>query len=282
LLFSAICVVIVVVMYLIAALAIVLEMTIGLISAQPTVKHQTVLGDADTSTSSDQQSSDTTSQPQDQTSSDQPTNEPNNQRTTVTDTSSETQPTQDTTQITPQITSADTPVDTPKSENGISPTIINRDHQAIFQADTNTAITTLDSHVFANVTDQKTSEQVSSKIVDEVNQQENQLQESKTPEQKIELLTNFESHAIQNINNGVEKNQFSDATYAVQRLSDQIDKSADTIQQLPPDKANAYKNKLKSICQNTEYLLRPQQLVVPEETEQNFAITLGKCLNFTR
>lgn len=159
---------------------------------------------------------------------------------------------------------------------------INQGDQKALITETNADMSTLDSQVFPGITSQNPSEQLTEQTVNDVTQQENQLNNAKLPEEQLNLLTNFATNSIQNVNTNLRINQYDDMAYFAQRFSQQIDTSINTIAELPQAKAIEYRNKLSELCKNTEYLLRSEQLVVPEDTEQTLYITRGKCFNLVK
>ncbi len=286
-------------MYLVAIIILSLEIISGAIVALPTHKAVQslsytktggyVLGEADTP---------------DQPTPDQPTAD---QTQTVTQSDNQQAVSTDTPIGQPQQVETSTSSDTPQS-TGIEPipgfsdsssaqstgtpekidtsqqTSTNKDslNQNSTQTDINSGITSLASQVFPDVTNQNPSEQLSQETVNTVKQEEEQLTNVKSPEEQADLLVHFETNSIQSINTTLKNSNFDDSAYNAQRLSYQIDKSLDVIQQLPQAKAADLTNKIHAVCKNTEYLLRPQQLVVPEDVEQAFEITRGKCFNFEK
>ncbi len=267
-------------MYL-AAIILSLEIALGIFITLPAQKgnhavyyDQTngrILGESDTNP--DQQPVDDTSQPSpDQASSDQTTQ---SQPETSVQTSEPVQ--------VPSDNSSAQQENSPRNtQNNLEQPNTNQSEQNTSQSQMNAAITALDSQVFPDVTNQNPSEQLSEQTVNEVKQQEKQLDSAQTPEEQANLLVNFESNNIQDINKNIVSNNFDDSAYSAERLSYQIDKSIDIIQQLPQAKAADLRNKIGAICKNAEYLLRPQQLVVPENVEQALEITRGKCFNFEK
>jgi len=138
----------------------------------------------------------------------------------------------------------------------------------------------LDTMVFTDFTPDNFAQTLDPKTLAEVNNENQQLAAAQSPQDKADLLVQFESKGIQTINSNFKTNQFDDLAFNTARLNSQIDKTIETIQNLPPDQAQAIRSKISNICKSAEYLLRPGELVVSEDLEQAIQISRGKCFNF--
>ncbi len=271
-------------------LIILVEILVGVFAAIPNHKNnyyagreKNILGESDADNSSEQTSESTPAQ------TTEPTNVPSDTTKTEIVTPAQTEVTpsdqSNTTTTSEPNTTSDSPSPTQEvitsSEN--TPVQIETSSTEQTPQEQNTiksTVESLDNQMFSNVSEQNAAEKLSEKTVNEVKQEEAQLDSAKTPEEQIQLLTQFHTNDIQTIHQNLQENKQDDLAFNVQRLSSQIDKSFDTIQSLNPEERALYKNKIKTICENTEYLLRPGQLAVSEDTENKFEIARGECFNF--
>lgn len=229
-------------MYLIPIL-IALEILVGVITASP-ARNRNVLGESDTTNISDQQPTDTLEPLQDQTPPEIPTE-------VQTETETESPPTEE-------------PTDSPPEQ------------------EVGTSVQTLDPAIFSNVTEKSPADKLFEQTINEVQNENEQLDNAKTPQEQANLLVQFEANNVQTLNTNMNTNKFDDVAFTAEKLSYQIDKTIDIIQNLNPKDAQEFRNKIDTICKNTEYLLRPGELVVPESLEQTLEVTRGKCFNFEK
>ncbi len=145
-----------------------------------------------------------------------------------------------------------------------------------------TSAQVLNSAVFPNLTETSPSDQLVKQTINEVKNENEQLDNAKTPQEQSNLLVQFETKNVQTLNTNMNTSQFNDLAFSADRLSSQIDKTVDISQNLSPKDAQEFRNEIDTICKNTEYLLRPGELVVPEGVEQSLEVTRGKCFNFEK
>ena len=145
-----------------------------------------------------------------------------------------------------------------------------------------TSAQVLNSAVFPNLTETSPSDQLVKQTINEVKNENEQLDNAKTPQEQSNLLVQFETKNVQTLNTNMNTSQFNDLAFSAERLSSQIDKTVDISQNLSPKDAQEFRNEIDTICKNTEYLLRPGELVVPEGVEQSLEVTRGKCFNFEK
>jgi len=138
----------------------------------------------------------------------------------------------------------------------------------------------LDTMVFTGFTPDNSAQTLDPKTVADVKSENQQLAAVESPQAQANLLVQFEAKDIQTINSNFKTNQFDDMAFNTGRLNSQIDKTIETIQNLPPNQAQAIRSKVSNICKSAEYLLRPGELVVSEDLEQTIQISRGKCFNF--
>jgi len=155
---------------------------------------------------------------------------------------------------------------TEPTSSQISPPILNEESQIQTTALLNAAETI------------NNPDHIDPKSVEEIKTEEVKIDQAKTPEEKTSLLIDFAKDKVKDINSSTDNNDFATTLFATQRLTDQIRKAQDTIQQLPPDKKTNLTKQLASFCRQADLLLRSNQLSVPEDIEQDIEIGRGKCL----
>ncbi len=261
------------------AIIIAIEIIIGVVTIAPLgqtqhkniyndTTHRNVLGESD---NPDQQPTDTPALSQDGTTQ---------QDQNPTNTQPETPPEAPTQEGPPQQTGQETappPENSPaqiETTQALEETPLQGSSKATFQL--------LDSSVFPDVTVATPSDKLSEQTVTEVTQQNEQLDNAKTPQDQASLLVQFETSNVQNLNTNLKNNKFDDLAFNAERLSYQIDKTIDAIQSLNQTQSQEFRNKIDTICKNANYLLRPGELLVPEGLEQTIEITRGKCFNFEK
>ncbi len=144
----------------------------------------------------------------------------------------------------------------------------------------NSNVQFLDSMAFSASSTSNPAETLDPKTVEATMHEDQQLAAAKSPEDQANLLVQFETKNLQTINSNFSTNQFDDLQFNTERLSRQIDKTIEAIQDLPVDKSKLFRDKMSEVCKSAEYMLRPGELVVPEAVEQTMLITRGKCFNF--
>lgn len=157
-----------------------------------------------------------------------------------------------------------------------------KNSQNAIQTDVSKSLETADSKIFSNVSQNNSAENLSNDTIGELNHEEEQLKNTTTPQDQVQLLTQFASNNIQNLHENLTTDNVDDMAFNAQRLTHQIDKSIDLIQSLDQQDATKFKNKIDTICKNAEYVLRPSQLAVTEDVEETLEITRGKCFNLEK
>ena len=176
-------------------------------------------------------------------------------------------------QVTPEITVQVTPTENPNLE-----THGKTESQNNFDA----ALQKQDALFFPELSGVSTANTLSNQTVTNANNENKQLESTTTPQEKANMLVKFETNNLQTLHTNLKNSDFDDLAFNAGRLSHQIDKTIDTIQSLPPAESQAYRTKIDTICKNTDYLLRPSELALPESFEQAVQITRGKCFNFEK
>lgn len=123
------------------------------------------------------------------------------------------------------------------------------------------------------------AETVDTKTVETAQKQDEQIAKANTPQETATLSIDFAKDSVKEVEHNIRSDDFSTASFVTQRLSDHIDTALEQSQKLGSTKLS---NQLKSFCRQADLLLRSQQLVVPEQGEQDFEIIRGKCLNISQ
>ncbi len=123
---------------------------------------------------------------------------------------------------------------------------------------------------------------IDTETIEKARIEDSQLANIEAPEAKTELLINFANESVDDINTSLEKNSFSGVNFIVQRLDDQITNALNQLEQVAPDQQLALKEKIQKFSQEADRDLRNQQLVVPEDLEQDMEIVRGRLLLLQR
>jgi len=119
---------------------------------------------------------------------------------------------------------------------------------------------------------------IDAEVIEKVRIEDTQLSDAQTPEAKTDLLINFANESVDDVNTSLEKNNFSGVNFLVQRLDDQITNALSQLEQAAPDQQPALQAKIQKFSQVADSEIRTQQLVVPEELEQDMEIARGRLL----
>lgn len=294
-------------MFLFAALIISLELAVGVVSTQPlyhAVSNNHVLADESIPADQPAPSSDTSSPPQDQGSPQPDASAPNSdsipvqvdttpsQGGSVNPSPTEAGPSPGETNPSPNRESGLSPTEnvSPTGENAGTPSENNSlqegtpiqqnkptENPAI-ENSTIPAVNFLDNAIFQDKAQENLSSVLSDQTVNEVKEEEQNLEKATTPAEQTTVLLQNADNNVKLLDSNLKKNDFDDVSFNAVRLNDQIDKSLDTIQQLPPLEAEQLRTKIETVCKNAENALRPEQLVVPEDVEESLEITRGTCM----
>jgi len=123
------------------------------------------------------------------------------------------------------------------------------------------------------------AENIDQKVEDNAKKEDEQLRQATTPQEIAILSIDFAKNSIKQIETHLRSDDFSTTSFVAQRLSDQIDNARNQAQK---KEGGAFSQRLKTFCLQADILLRSQQLVVPENNEQDFEIIRGKCLDITK
>lgn len=154
-----------------------------------------------------------------------------------------------------------------------------QNQQSTIQSAIDQSLTTLDNSVFPNLSTENPTQTLSNQTVNDVTTQNSQLTTTQTPDQQANLLTEFASTNIQSVDKNLQTGNFTDASFQTQRFTYQITSALSDLQKVNGNSATDLKNKIKAVCDSAEYALRPQQLTIPEDSEQTLDTARGICMN---
>ncbi len=123
------------------------------------------------------------------------------------------------------------------------------------------------------------AENIDQKVEENAKKEDEQLRQATTPQEIAILSIDFAKDSIKQIETHLRSDDFSTTSFIAQRLIDQIDTARNQAQKT---EGGASSQRLKTFCVQADILLRSQQLVVPENNEQDFEIIRGKCLDITK
>lgn len=124
-----------------------------------------------------------------------------------------------------------------------------------------------------------TPESISEKRSQDVQKEEAQLAQKTSPESQAPLVLNIIKDKPVQIDLDIKSGDFGSANFAASRMGDFVDKIQEIIKNLPPYQSSSIKKDIENLCAKSDYLLKSAQLMVPENSEQDFEITRGKCLS---
>lgn len=106
--------------------------------------------------------------------------------------------------------------------------------------------------------------------------QDQKLEQAKTPDQKATLSVDFAQQSVKELEQSLKNHDLATTIFVVQRISNLIDMAASNAQS---SKSTVPLQNLSAFCNQANFLLRTEQLEVPDEAAQDFEIAQGKCLN---
>jgi len=120
--------------------------------------------------------------------------------------------------------------------------------------------------------------QISSEAIEKAKIEENQIAAAKTPEAQSALIINFADEKVDDIGASLRKSNFAEVDFLIQRLNDQIDQAIDSVKHVSPEAQETLRKKLVKFSREADADLRNQELLVPEELEQDMEISRAKLL----
>lgn len=175
-------------------------------------------------------------------------------------------------EVTPEDTNL-SPQPTLSEDNGQQTSTVtpNTDNANMLDTSSSVAVTNQDS-LIAN------PQEISDSATQTAKQEDLTLTPSQAPQQKENNLITFAGNNIASLDNSLRQNDFSTSSFLTQRLSDQIDQTQQVLHTVSQADYTADKEKLAAFCKQADLTLKTQQLVVPEDMEQDIVIARAKCL----
>ncbi len=122
-------------------------------------------------------------------------------------------------------------------------------------------------------------ENVAEPVTEKAVAEDEQLAQIITPAEETESLINFAGQKDEEISALTEAGDFTTTDFVVQRINDQLDQALNNIGSLSAEDAAPLKEAIAALADKAEPVFRAEQLVVPEDLEQDLEITRGKFLN---
>ncbi len=119
------------------------------------------------------------------------------------------------------------------------------------------------------------SEEVTNKTKDE----ETKIENTKAPQEKATLILDLAKDKVTQISQNSDQNDFAGANFQATRLTDQLQKVQDIIKTLPTGQSLQLTRQLQNFCKRSDFSLKSNQLIVPEQSEQDVEIARGQCLS---
>ncbi len=111
--------------------------------------------------------------------------------------------------------------------------------------------------------------------------QDQQLAQTTDPLAQSNLLVNFATDDIKQIENSIRQDNFASTNFISQRLNDKLDQSLANLPRLSAGQSSLAKQQLTDFCNQADLILRSAVLSVPEGSEQDLAINRGRCLSLS-
>lgn len=170
------------------------------------------------------------------------------------------------TEITPEVPAETPPAETPPAteEQAAAPSIefTSQESQAISDAG---SLTNVDN--------------IAPTEINKAQSEDAQLAQATTPEENASLLIDQVGNKTEDVSNLTENSDFTTTTFVTQRVDNQIDQALTEIGGLSPEAGAPLREKLVQLSETAEPIFRSEQLVVPDNLEQDLEIIRGKLLN---
>ncbi len=122
-------------------------------------------------------------------------------------------------------------------------------------------------------------ENIEQTYVDKAQDEDSQLAQAETPAETVPLLIDFANDKINDVGTLIENNDFTSANFTLQRINEQVDQALADLGGLDNQESAPLKQELIKFSEEADSVFRWQQLVVPENLEQDFEISRGQFLN---
>lgn len=122
-------------------------------------------------------------------------------------------------------------------------------------------------------------EYIPEEVANKAKVEEEEISKASTGQDKTTLLLTYVQDKVNQINLTSDQNDFASANFAALRLTDQVQKLQDIISSLPPNQSLQLNKQLQNFCKRSDFSLKTNQLIVPEESEQDLEIARGQCLS---
>lgn len=187
-------------------------------------------------------------------------------------------------ELTPSPTSTDniteTATSTTDATNTLIPTPENQDTGIV---DTSTTTTNLSSSPLNNAvvnsdTAISTPSDISTDSIQQAHQQDVEIHNASNPQQKTQTLLQAAKENVISVTDTIQQNNYSTEAFLTERITDEVS-SAITNAQAQTTQQKSTLNEVKLFCKQADLTLKTQQLLVPQDLEQDIEITRGLCNN---
>ncbi|GEM_PF-1837013 len=124
------------------------------------------------------------------------------------------------------------------------------------------------------------TEHIDKESVDAVKKEDDSISQAQTSDEKEKLLITFAKDKVNDIEKNLKEDDFTTTAFATTRLTDEIDRATQQIQQAPPAQREKLTQQVSVFCREADLQLKNQQLSVPEESEQDMEISRAKCFDY--
>ncbi len=122
-------------------------------------------------------------------------------------------------------------------------------------------------------------ENIGQTYVDKGQNEDGQLAQVETPAEAIPLLIDSANDNVNDVGDLIENGDFTSTNFTLQRINEQVDQALAYLGSLDSQKSAPLKKALIKFSEEADSMFRWQQLVVPENLEQDFEISRGQFLN---
>ncbi len=121
-------------------------------------------------------------------------------------------------------------------------------------------------------------ENIDDKSISKAKKEDDQITQATNPLEQTNLLINFATDKVKDMNNFIKSDDFSSTNFAASRFNEQIHQAIGNLEKLSPKDQVKLKKQLVNFCNQADQILRTVQLSVPEESEQDLQIARGQCM----
>lgn len=175
-------------------------------------------------------------------------------------------------EMTPTSASSDTP--TIETVNTVTPTPENQDASVVDTVNLTDNTAPVDSAIVNPDTAVSNLSDIGNQTIQQAQQQDSEISASQPPQQQTQMLLQSAKENVITINDVVQQNAYATESFLAQRVTDEISKAIATSQNAPSAKTLS---DVQLFCKQADLSLRTEQLLVPQDLEQDIEIARGLC-----